>query len=445
MKKLITNYNYNTLDSEIIRLKKSTILIFSICCSVFALIWSGFYYYCFGISLTTFIPLLFILIVVPSIFISQFIGNYKLLVYVQLASISFVPMFVQLSIGTINDSGFVIAWCFLGPCGSLFFLNAKSSIVWMLIFSLNVCLSLAGFEPLSSDGAKVTVNVRVIFYLINTLSPFMFGFIANYYFLKNLRIQKKSNALLLKISKENNKKLIASLEREKELGQLKTSFVAVASHQFRTPLSVIRANTELLEMLSTKEGKQEPEKYAKVNRRITEAVSKMTDLMDDVLTLGKLTSGKVSVVSEYIDLVEFCKKLTKEFNAVQSDGRSIVFITKGKPFKVNLDGKLLNHSLSNLISNAFKYSAGKKPPHLRVHFKAKEVVLSVEDFGMGIPEDEKVHLFEPFFRANNATEVEGTGLGLSIAKEYVEMNKGIITAESVFGEGSSFQMIFNAS
>ena len=445
MKKLINYYNYNATDSELIRLNKLTILIFSISCSLFALIWSTYYYYCFGITLTTLIPLLFILIVVPFIFISHFIGNYKLLVYMQLSSISLVPLLVQLSIGTINDSGFVIAWCFLAPCGSFLFLKAKYSIVWMFIFIFTVCISLVGFEPFSSDGAKVTENVRTVFYLINSLSPFIVAFIANYYFLKNFNIQKRKNISLLKISKANNKKLIESLEREKELGQLKTSFVTVASHQFRTPLSVIQANTYLLEMLSATSEKQDVEKYKKVNKRITEAISKMTDLMDDVLMLGKLTSGKVPLNIENIDLVEFCKNLAEEFNAVQSDGRMIFFSTIGESYKVNLDAKLLGHSLSNLISNAFKYSVGKQPPNLSINFKSKEVILSVEDYGIGIPEEEKSHLFEPFFRADNATEVQGTGLGLSIAKEYVEINKGVITAKSVLGEGSSFQISFNAN
>jgi signal transduction histidine kinase len=442
MKKLINKYNYNVSDSEVLRLNKLSILIISICCSFCALLWAGFYYACFGVSLTTLIPLVFVAIVVPSIFISHFIGKYKLLVYAQLTCIVLGPMFVQLSLGTINDSGFVIAWCFLGPLGSLFFLNAKSSIVWMLIFTLGICIAVIGFSPLSSDGAKVTENMRAIFYLVNTVSPFLVGFIASYYFLKNLKFQRKSNVSLLNIAKENNKQLIASLAREKELGKLKSSFVTVASHQFRTPLAVIQSNTELLEMLNNMDKKQEPEKYAKVTNRITIAISKMTDLMDDVLTLGKLTSGKVSCNPEDIDLVDFCEKLTEEFNAFQTDVRSINFVTEGEAYKLRLDPKLLNHSLTNLISNAFKYSIGKENPQFSIHFKPTEVVLSVKDYGLGIPEQEQLHLFEPFFRAENVTEIQGTGLGLSIAKEYVEANKGNIVANSILGEGSCFEVTF---
>ena len=188
--------------------------------------------------------------------------------------------------------------------------------------------------------------------------------------------------------------------------------------------------------------KQEPEKYAKVTSRITSAIANMTALMDDVLTLGKLTSGKVSYSPEDIDLVDFCTQMAEDFNTVQLDGRSIGFATAGEAYVVALDAKLLHHSLSNLISNAFKYSIGKENPELRIDFKPTELVLSVRDYGLGIPEEEHLHLFEPFFRADNVTNIQGTGLGLSIAKEYVEVNKGNIAAKSVLGEGSCFEIKF---
>ena len=108
-----------------------------------------------------------------------------------------------------------------------------------------------------------------------------------------------------------------------------------------------------------------------------------------------------------------------------------------------LDPKLLTHSLSNLFSNAFKYSAGKNNPELSVSFKPKEFVLLVKDYGIGIPKEELSKLFQPFFRANNVIEIKGTGLGLSIAKEYIEINKGSVLVQSIIGEGSSFEITFN--
>ena len=236
-----------------------------------------------------------------------------------------------------------------------------------------------------------------------------------------------------------------SLEREKELGQLKSTFVSTASHQFRTPLAVIQSNAELLEMFNASGKKIEPEKYKKVSGRITEEIAKMTGLMDDVLVLGKLSAGKVPYDPEDIALVEFCEKLVNEFNDVKTDGSHLNFVIKGEPYNVALDPKLLTHSLSNLISNALKYSVGKKNPDLTIHFKPNELVVSIKDYGIGIPEAELSKLFQPFFRANNVTEIKGTGLGLSIAKEYIEVNKGEIAVQSTLGEGSCFEIIFKTN
>ena len=277
--------------------------------------------------------------------------------------------------------------------------------------------------------------------------------------LENIVEQKtkklRSNELQLEISlrkekertialKNSEKKLKKSLVKEKELGQLKASFVTVASHQFRTPLAVIQSNTELFEMLLYKMiEKKELEKFTIITNRIKVTISKMTNLMEDVLTHGKLTSGKVVCNPEELDLIGFCDKLAEEFNSVQIDGRKIDVVAEGEDYTLHLDPKLLEHTLSNLISNAFKYSIGKANPELNIDYRPKKVVLSIKDYGLGIPEEEQLHLFEPFFRADNVTEIQGTGLGLSIAKEYVEVNKGKISAKSILGEGSCFEITFN--
>ena len=186
----------------------------------------------------------------------------------------------------------------------------------------------------------------------------------------------------------------------------------------------------------------EPEKFAKITGRITGAISVMTNLIDEVLVLGKATSGNIDYSPENVNLIGLCQKLTSEFNLIQQDGRTLDVEITGEAYKVKLDPKLLSHSLSNLISNAFKYSEGKENPELRIHFAPKEVVLSVKDYGLGIPDSERLKLFTPFFRANNTGDIKGSGLGLNIAKEYVEVNKGQITATSKLGEGSCFEITF---
>jgi len=241
--------------------------------------------------------------------------------------------------------------------------------------------------------------------------------------------QKKSENFNKKLEIEVNertkellhseKKLKISLMKEKELGELKTSFVSTASHQFRTPLAVIQSNSELLQILSNNMDEEISKQFNKVTTRITGEIFKMTELMDDVLILGKLTSGKHGFNPKELNLVDFCTKLVEEFNDIQADGRIME------------------------ITNAFKYSLGKNNPELKLSFKPKEFVIIIKDYGIGIPEDEQSKLFQPFFRANNVAEIKGTGLGLSIAKEYVEINKGKIKVASIIDEGTCFEIIFN--
>ena len=249
---------------------------------------------------------------------------------------------------------------------------------------------------------------------------------------------KERTAKLIK----SEQKLRTSLMKEKELGQLKSSFVSIASHQFRTPLAVIQSNVGLLEMFANSTNIEELERYTKVTGRITGAIAKMTSLMDDVLILGKLTSGNVHCNPQSFNVVGVCEQLVEEFNYVPIEGRTISALTIGEPYNVYLDPKLLTQVLANLINNAFKYSLGKKNPELVIDFRAKELVISVKDYGIGIPKAEVSNLFQPFFRANNVTEIKGTGLGLSIAKEYVEINKGCIAVQSILGEGSCFDIRF---
>ena len=295
----------------------------------------------------------------------------------------------------------------------------------------------------------VDLNVQPLFDTANKFTGFMFvefditDRIINEQTIQNLNLNLES--IVEEKTKEirlHEIELEELLSKEKELGDLKTNFVSIASHQFRTPLAVIQSNVGLLEMFNNSDKKIDLEKYEKVTNRITGGIAQMTELMDEVLILGKLTSGNVSYIPEDVDLVEFCEQLSEDFSEIQMDERSLGFVIHGERFNCHLDPKLLTHSLSNLISNAFKYSLGKKNPELAIQFKPTEVAVSIKDYGVGIPENELSSLFQPFFRANNVTEIKGTGLGLSIAKEYVEINKGEIAVQSTLGEGSCFEITF---
>ncbi|MGY8927913.1 MAG: PAS domain-containing sensor histidine kinase, partial [Flavobacteriales bacterium] len=238
----------------------------------------------------------------------------------------------------------------------------------------------------------VDLNVQPLFDTANKLSGFMFvefditDRIINEQTIQNLNLNLEStvkertkelrtnelqleNSLLKEKQRtieliNSEKKLKISLLKEIELGDLKSSFVSTASHQFRTPLAVIQSNTELLLMLADRSENKDIEKYTKVTGRIKGEIAKMTKLMDDVLILGKLTSGTLAYVPQELDLVQFCNAMVKQFNSIQMDGRILEFQLIGEPYNVILDSNLLTHALSNLISNAFKYSAEKNNPEL---------------------------------------------------------------------------------
>ena len=404
-----------------------------------------------------FLSIFYFIIEVPEMFIYAVMTFFLFLLWRQLFKNKWIE--IPFILGSLNSvTGIILANYFIGweSNFNIYFIILLAALflypgwkIWKrsLYLITTFCLYVILYLTLSDFYGVYTIDAEILKYLslLNTVSAV--GILITVLLFFNSSIIEMQENLENKNRDLNQKadELDYSLSKEKELGQLKTSFVSTASHQFRTPLAVIQSNTELLEMLITIDKKQEPEKYKKITNRITVAISTMTALMDDVLSLGKLTSGNVPFTPEDLDLVDFCAQLLEEFNAVQLDGRSINFVTDGEAYNLQLDPKLLTHSFSNLISNAFKYSVGKENPELSIHFKPTEVVLSLKDYGLGIPEEEQLHLFEPFFRADNVTEIQGTGLGLSIAKEYVEVNKGQITATSILGEGSCFEITFKRS
>ena len=400
------------------------------------------------------LSIFYFIIEVPEMFTFSILTVFLFLLWRQLFKNKWIQVpFVLASLNAVT--GIILAEYFIGweSNFNIYFIILTASLflytgweVWqkLLYLIIALCLYLISHFFLSDFGGIYSINPEILKYLSlwNALSAVAILLLILTSFSSSIIQMQNNLETKNKDLEKKAKELDSSLNKEKELGVLKTSFVSTASHQFRTPLAVIQSNTELLGMLAASGKKQEPEKYEKINSRITAAISNMTDLMDDVLSLGKLTSGNIPYSPEDIDLRDFCEKLAKEFNLIQRDGRTLDFVVNGEPYNVHLDPKLLNHSLSNLISNAFKYSAGKENPQLSIHFKPTEVALFVKDYGMGITPEEHTHLFEPFFRADNVTEIQGTGLGLSIAKEYVEINKGNISAKSILGEGSCFEITF---
>lgn len=238
--------------------------------------------------------------------------------------------------------------------------------------------------------------------------------------------------------KEMEAGLIEALDRQKELGELKSRFVTMASHEFRTPLTAILASTFLLENVSGSEYDKEKAVHA---NRIKRSVNNLTNILNEFLSLEKLEANKVSVQHTDINIPEYIQDdLIGEMVGIKKAGQSIEYNHTGKAI-VHLDHHLLWSILTNLISNALKYSRAEAVVRVTSDLNEERLYLKVEDRGIGIPADEQKNIFGRFFRARNATNIEGTGLGLHITQKYVSLLKGEISFDSKIEEGTTFTVI----
>lgn len=235
--------------------------------------------------------------------------------------------------------------------------------------------------------------------------------------------------------KELESKLRDSLAQEKQLAQLRSQFISMTSHEFRTPLTTIQSSTELLQHYSDRFS---AEKKLKHFDRIQMAVKRMTDLLDDVLIIGKAETGKLQFQPQRLDVKAYCEELVEELQQSDRDRHPFYFTFHGTCHSGWMDRKLLRHILVNLLSNALKYSPEGKPVRLALNCRDRQVTFHIQDAGIGIPKDDQKRLFETFYRATNATKIEGTGLGLAIVKKSVELHGGTISVHSEVGEGTTF-------
>ena len=233
-----------------------------------------------------------------------------------------------------------------------------------------------------------------------------------------------------------------ALEKEKELNELKSRFISMTSHEFRTPLSTILSSSELLENYRHKWNE---EKQIKHFGRINKAVKHMTNLLSDVLFFGKAEAGKLTCNPEALDLVEYSRQLIEDVqinhnNNKQTDvaGIFINFTTNQDTLKCKIDEKVLGHILNNLLSNAVKYSLPDTSVDFTLYSQQEKVVFEIKDEGIGIPSDDLPSLFDSFHRCKNVGNISGTGLGLSITKKCVDMLNGEIKVTSKIGVGTKF-------
>ncbi|GAB4019835.1 PAS domain S-box protein [Spirosoma koreense] len=234
--------------------------------------------------------------------------------------------------------------------------------------------------------------------------------------------------------KEKELVLEQSLIREQELNKLKSQFVATASHEFRTPLATIQSSVDLIRMHLVRSIQGPLPPVSRHLEIIEREIANFSELLTDILTIGKIDVGRIPFHPEPVDLVALTNRVIETHFANRKDNRVVDVLLDGEPERVSVDQKLISHVLVNLLSNAFKFSQSN--PKLVISFGV-QMVISVIDQGIGIPADEQAHLFQTFFRAKNVVNMPGSGLGLVIVREFVELHGGTIRIDSVEHEGTT--------
>lgn len=229
-----------------------------------------------------------------------------------------------------------------------------------------------------------------------------------------------------------------ALEKERELNELKSKFVSIASHEFRTPLSAILSSTSLIQQYQLR---GEVTKMDKHISRVKSSVHHLTSILNDFLSLGKLEEGRIEVATEIVALHSFFEEIKEEIKSTLKEDQQLVINFTQPELSFQSDPRILRGILFNLVSNASKYSDSGKSIRLSATYTEDSVTVEVRDEGIGIPQHEVKHIFERFFRASNSSNIQGTGLGLNIVKRYIDLLKGTISFTSELGKGSSFIII----
>lgn len=262
----------------------------------------------------------------------------------------------------------------------------------------------------------------------------------------NETLEKKVNERTLVLKEalhelENSRdELTNALEKEKELNEMKSRFISMASHEFRTPLATILSSTSLIAKYIESD---QPDKSEKHIHRIKGAVNGLTEILNDFLSLGKLEEGKVRANYQSVNVHETISDVVAELQAIARPGQEIRLDIKGN-FEFYIDKQMFRNVCINLIANAIKFSNDNSPIDVSCHVNDSEMIVRVQDYGIGIPEEDQEHLFERFYRGKNASNIQGTGLGLNIVLKYMEMMNGKIDFLSKLNEGTTFTLVFPA-
>lgn len=257
----------------------------------------------------------------------------------------------------------------------------------------------------------------------------------------DLEVKVEERTLILKEAlqklEQSQEELSEALDKEKQLNEIKSRFVSMASHEFRTPLTTVLSSASLLAKYTATEDQEKRDKHI---QRIKNSVNNLNDILEDFLSLGKLSEGRVDTKQEKVNLKEMLTDTTEEMKTQLKPGQYFEVECPGE-CDVITDGKLFRNVLINLISNAIKFSDEGKPIKIKSEVKNKSALVSVTDQGIGISQEDQVHLFSSFFRGANATNIQGTGLGLHIVKRYADLLGGEVSLQSELNKGTTINFI----
>ncbi|MBP7931298.1 MAG: HAMP domain-containing histidine kinase, partial [Chitinophagaceae bacterium] len=254
----------------------------------------------------------------------------------------------------------------------------------------------------------------------------------------NKQIEKLNEELEHKVE-VRTQELSKALSKERELSDLKSRFVSMASHEFRTPLSTILSSVSLIGKYVEADEQDKRDKHI---LRIKSAVNNLTDILNEFLSLGKIEEGKIQLHLSTFNIKEQVQLIISEIRPILKNRQFIKYTHEGFT-QVNLDTSLLRNIIINLVSNAIKFSPEDATIWVDSKCVDNEIVLNITDEGLGIPEEDMKHLFERFFRGKNVVNIQGTGLGLHIVSKYVELMGGTIQAASTLEKGTRFTIKFN--
>ncbi len=257
--------------------------------------------------------------------------------------------------------------------------------------------------------------------------------------LQNQQLKELAEELENRVA-ERTAELSQALEKEKELNQLKSRFITMASHEFRTPLAIISSSSGILQNFSDRLSEKRKQEHLET---VQNTIKHITQILDDVLMINRAEAEKIELQLEALDIISFCQHLKEEIEASSSQHKIDLTVDIGDGIYDNVlivqfDKKLLRQILTNLLTNAIKYSPESNIVNFSLSRENHKLIFKITDYGIGIPEADQVNLFASFQRASNVGTISGTGLGLAIVKKCVDLHEGNLVLDSQLGKGTIF-------